>query len=217
MTISPTAIRVASGRLVDLLDMRPEDVLLSDIAAGLAHQERFTGHCPLHPTVAQHSLAVEHIARDLTYRRDLLRSKYHSTEEHKAIGRAALMHDAAEAYVSDVSSPAKRALRRIDDSLPSSTFDDLEEQIQVEAIEERFDCAPGDWAELIKEADDLAYLYESKYADWGEPDRELPDWLKRDLYVARCYGEHPQSGEFLVDGGEAAFLRRAAALGMRDV
>jgi hypothetical protein len=67
---SPTAIRVASGRLVDLLDMRPEDVLLSDIAAGLAHQERFTGHSPLHPTVAQHSLAVEHIAADLYRRRN---------------------------------------------------------------------------------------------------------------------------------------------------
>jgi hypothetical protein len=129
--------------------------------------------------------------------------------------KAALLHDAAEAYVSDVSSPAKRAMRDLDCG-HDSPFDSLEWDVQA-AIEDRFGCAPGAWAELIKEADDLAYLYESKYADWGEPDRELPDWLKRDLYVARCYGEHPQSGEFLVDGGEAAFLRRAAALGMRDV
>jgi 5'-deoxynucleotidase YfbR-like HD superfamily hydrolase len=215
MTISPTAIRVASGRLVDLLYTRLEDVLLSDIAAGLAHQERFTGHCPLHPTVAQHSLAVEHIAVELWCRSEP--AKDPDRGSLAAMRRAALLHDAAEAYVSDVSSPAKRALRAItvDWYSGESNFDSLEGDVQA-AIDARFDCAPGNWAGLVKEADDLAYLYESKYADWGEPDRELPDWLKRDLYVARCYGEHPQSGEFLVDGGEAAFLRRAAALGMRD-
>jgi hypothetical protein len=133
--------------------------------------------------------------------------------DYEGVSRAALMHDAAEAYVSDVSSPAKRAMRDIDCFPVTSPFDSLEGDVQ-EAIEDRFDCAPGDWADLIKEADDLAYLYESKYDAWGEPDRELPDWLKRDLYVARCYIlQHPLE---VVDGGEAAFLRRAAALGMRD-
>src|SRR3954464_11989020 len=94
-----TAIRTASGRLVDLAAFRPEDVLLSDIATSLAHQDRYTGHCPLHPTVAQHSLAVEHIALYL-----LPDEMAVDTDPQAAalqLSRAALMHDAEEAYTSD--------------------------------------------------------------------------------------------------------------------
>lgn len=218
MTNSPTAIRVASGRLVDLLAFKPEDVLLSDIAHSLARQERFTGHCPLRPTIAQHSLAVASITDTLMARVPLAHDV--------AVLRAALMHDAAEAYVSDLSTPMKRALRVEENASygyggEHSCFDDIETGVQV-AINARFQCCLGNdklpyqygsraeaqARRLIGEADKLAYQYESAYDNWNGDATELPAWLRRSTYIVACYAHE--------DGGEAAFLRRAHALGMSD-
>lgn len=191
---SPTCIRVASGALVDLAALRPEDILLSDIAASLAHQERFTGHCPLRPTVAQHSLAVERIAAELF-----------DGDAPLALRRASLMHDAAEAYVSDVSAPAKRAMRQ-KSGLDRSAFDWIEFDCAL-AVARRFDCTPAGWESIIHEADMLAYAYEMSWDGWGEPEGGPPPVWVAPL-VRICY--------LPSDGGEAEFLYRALALGMRD-
>lgn len=68
---SPTGIEelTRSGEMISLLDPRPEQIHMKDIAAHLAAQVRFNGACPLQPTIAQHSLAVEHIAQQLYLRR----------------------------------------------------------------------------------------------------------------------------------------------------
>lgn len=196
---SLTCIRIASGRLVDLAALRPEDILLSDIAASLAHQERFTGHCPLHPTVAQHSLAVERIAAEL----------FDGEAVPRSLRRAALMHDAAEAYVSDVSAPAKRRLRQYEDARILSGFDLMEADAAL-AVACRFDCSPAGWESLIHEADLLAYAYEMSWAGWGEPEGgPPPEWVAP--LVKDCY-----FGSGYESGGGAGFLRRANALGMRD-
>lgn len=73
------------------LDPRPEDVHLEDIAHALAHQCRYGGHCRVHYSVAQHSIEV---ARAVP------------TGDR----RAALLHDAAEAYLVDLPRPVKRML-----------------------------------------------------------------------------------------------------------
>lgn len=73
------------------LDPRPEDVNILDIAAALAKQCRFGGHCDWHYSVAQHSVYVSHQVEP----------------EHQL---AALMHDATEAYCVDVPRPLKRSL-----------------------------------------------------------------------------------------------------------
>lgn len=218
-----TAVRVNSGRLIDLVNPQVDDILMADIAVSLAAQERFTGHCPLKPTIAQHSLAVEHIVGELWARPDNDGAVPIWPSAPVELLREALMHDAAEAYVSDLSSPAKQALRAVlrgaaarnssRTRAADSMFDKLEHGIML-AVRERFGVTSS-WGDLVHEADVLAYEYESGYAGWN-PYASAPDWLKRDLYVARCYGGHEMSNEFLVDGGEAAFLRRAAALGMRD-
>lgn len=70
---------------------RVEDVHIHDIAHALAHQCRFTGHTRSFYSVAEHSVRCADLV-DPDFALD------------------ALLHDAAEAYLGDVSSPLKRVL-----------------------------------------------------------------------------------------------------------
>jgi hypothetical protein len=194
-----TSILTWSGQSVELTAPDPATIRIEDIAAGLAHQERFTGQCPLRPTIAQHSLAVRYIATELwarQSRRTVLR----------ALARAALMHDAAEAYVGDCSGAVKLMMRFNGAGL--STFDCIEGDLQS-IINARYDCAPGDYADLVHEADCLACAYEMAYMLW-EPTAKVPDWLRRSTALAPIYFPAAQ------DGGMISFILAASGLGMRD-
>lgn len=85
------AILTHSGRMVDLLDVKPEDIDLDDIAHSLAQTCRFVGHTKRHYSVAEHSINVARLL----------------PEPIKIYG---LLHDAHEAYVGDISTPLKRSL-----------------------------------------------------------------------------------------------------------
>lgn len=80
-----------TGKRVDLLDPKPEQIDPRDIAHALAHLCRFTGHCTRYHSVAEHSIGVMHHVPSL-YR------------------LPALLHDATEAYLGDVSRPLKAVL-----------------------------------------------------------------------------------------------------------
>jgi uncharacterized protein len=114
--MSPT-IPTASGRYFDLLRPWQSAFSVLDIAHALAHICRFTGHTRVFYSVAQHSVLVSRIV----------------PPQHAMSG---LMHDAAEAFVGDVSSPLKQLLpeykrieRRVEDTilahfgLPSTLHD----------------------------------------------------------------------------------------------
>ncbi len=203
---TPTSIRLASGLLIDLLDPDPTCIRLTDIASSLARQERFNGHCPLHPTVAEHSLAVEYIGRQL-----IPDEMEYRQGEINMLRRALLMHDAVEAYVGDVSAPAKRALRDLQ-GWPVSRFDELEGRIDdvVARVFGYYDLG-GEWGGLIHQADQLAYEYESSFRGWGSA--TPPDWGVLDPYVQRCY--RPLVADDMHDGAESMFLIQADILGMR--
>lgn len=81
----------ASGRRLNYLSIRPEDIDLGDICHSLTHIARFNGHTTRPITVAQHSMAVAYIAPQ-KYRLE------------------SLLHDAAEAYTGDIPSPMKAFL-----------------------------------------------------------------------------------------------------------
>jgi hypothetical protein len=89
-------IQTAAGRVFPLLAPEPGDVCLYDIALSLAHQVRFTGHVGGY-SIAQHSVHVAEVV--------------YGESGDLELAFAGLMHDAHEAYVGDVSSPLKRAMR----------------------------------------------------------------------------------------------------------
>lgn len=82
------------GRPFYLLDPRPEDVYLEDIAYSLAKLCRYNGHCIKHYSVAEHSIHVSHLV-------------------NHTLARWALLHDAEEAYTGDITRSMKGALETI--------------------------------------------------------------------------------------------------------
>lgn len=87
-------IETASGLNIDPLNPDPEKICLEDIARALSQICRFSGHSKRFYSVAEHSL---HVAWWLD-----------ASGEHPPVVRAGLMHDAAEAYLGDLSSPLKK-------------------------------------------------------------------------------------------------------------
>ncbi len=202
---SPTGREILTGvtrTMIDVTNPLPSDLFLVDIASSLAHQERFTGHCWLRPTVAQHSLAVEHIA-GLLMPDEVGGDR---TAFELGLRRAALMHDATEMVVSDVNGAVKKAMRAgFMDGV--SAFDLLEQRAEA-AIAERFDCANlPDYEGIVHEADCLACSYEMQWGGWC-PEAKPPAWVVVSPYISRCYQTH--------DCGANAFLRRARALGLTE-
>jgi len=81
-------IQTHTGKAFDLVNPSPDAVDLRDIAHALGHICRFTGHTRLPYSVAHHSLLVADLVEP----------------EHRL---QALLHDAHEAYVGDLSTPLK--------------------------------------------------------------------------------------------------------------
>ena len=92
-----TFIATYTTRRVDATELYPSDISLDDIAHSLSLICRFAGHIRVPYSVAQHSLWVAGKVRELGG----------SIEEQ----RAALMHDASEAYLGDLASPYKSILK----------------------------------------------------------------------------------------------------------
>ncbi len=96
---SPTAILTYSGRVFDFqwpVTQMARAIDILDVAHALARLCRYTGHTSYHCSVADHSMRVAHVVR--------------GTGGGALQGLQALLHDAAEAYVGDVSGPLKTAL-----------------------------------------------------------------------------------------------------------
>lgn len=117
-------IYTSTGKQVNPLDLKPEDICIEDIAHALACCNRFAGHTRKPVSVAQHSVYVSRLCPG------------HDLQ--------ALLHDASEAYLGDVTkwlkqTPAMKGYR------------EAEERAQ-RTIYEKFGCC---WTEApaIEEAD----------------------------------------------------------------
>ena len=86
-------MRVYSGRILDVDDVRPQDISVDDICHGLANTPRYNGHTDFPYSVAQHSVMLMWAARKLGMSQEM------QTQ--------CLLHDAAEAYMGDIPSPWK--------------------------------------------------------------------------------------------------------------
>lgn len=126
--------RTVSGRRIDLEHLTPDDIDLGDIVCALARCCRFAGHIRQHYSVAQHSLFVAGLC-------------------DPADRKAALLHDASEAYLGDLS-------RHLKHSEYLEGYRRLEGRVQ-DAIHDRFDVEYGNVRrQRIKAADDLAAIVE---------------------------------------------------------
>jgi hypothetical protein len=169
-----TEIETASGRFMDLLQPAPDAIDPDDLAHALGMTCRYGGHVVRFYSVAEHVLLVADLVRELG-REDLV--------------DAALLHDAAEAYLGDVVSPLKYALRYVEHNASSAMCDlagfrgayaQLTERLE-RAIGERFDVDPALFDDPdVKLADmwalriEAAELTRSRGANWRWPG-ELPN------------------------------------------
>lgn len=133
-----------SGKLVNPLNLKPEDILLEDIAHSLALQNRYNGHTRVPYSVAQHSCIL------CAYCQKHYPGNFH-------LSRWALLHDAAEAYIGDIPSPIKYQLR-----LGEETITELEWRIQL-VIQNRFNVHPNPEEEaMVEELDKNILINESQ-------------------------------------------------------
>ena len=134
-------IRTFSGIHMSPADPRPEEICIEDIAHALSLMTRANGHFPVFYSVAQHSLDCAAMAQ----------AEGRSSREVLAC----LLHDASEAYLSDITRPVKGCLpeyRRI-------------EQVLQEMIYEKYLIAPPTERarEIVKRMDDTCLYYEFEH------------------------------------------------------
>jgi 5'-deoxynucleotidase YfbR-like HD superfamily hydrolase len=182
-----------SGRRLDLLDPSPLDVEIEDIAHGLARVARWNGQTSGDHiySVAQHSLLVEAIARDVAAL---------TPPEQLAI----LLHDAAEYVVGDLISPFKAVL--------GGSYKEVEKRI-LAAVMLRFGLPPTldrRISAITKQADTIAAHHEAVLlAGFTEAE------------AARFFGEHRPLSRLLretyltpwqAETAKMRFLERFSAL-----
>jgi len=161
-------ITTFTGRLVDPLDLQPEDLHIDDIARSLSHQCRFNGHTRSFFSVGEHSLWVRRIVNDWGH--------------GPRLQLTALLHDAAEAYVMDLPGP-------LADKFPEYR---AAEARAHEVVSEAFGL-PHPWPRLIHDADRQSCNAEARnllpICAWRHFD-ELPAHAPRDHHRP---GESPMS------------------------
>jgi hypothetical protein len=113
-------IMTASGRRFWPIEPRIEDVSIKDIAHHLSHLCRFTGAVRTFYSVAQHSVLVSQL---LAPPIDPATVSAGEARRHRQAGLFGLLHDASEAYLTDVPRPLKR-------SAAFGPYRDVEAQLQ---------------------------------------------------------------------------------------
>lgn len=88
--INPNAILIHSGILFDVFNPKDEDIKIEDIAHSLSNVCRYGGHSPKFYSVAQHCVICSY--------------EEGTTKEKLEF----LLHDASEAYLSDMPRPIKK-------------------------------------------------------------------------------------------------------------
>lgn len=171
--MSPSTLVTVSGRHVDPLRLRVEDVSWTDIGHALSQINRWSGHTS-HPwSVAQHSVVVAALVEP----QDTL---------------WALLHDAPEAYLTDLPRPLKRAE-------VLAAYVALEAQV-MDVILQAAGMPAGPMPDAVREADDAVLVAESRvffptraFSLVGLPTvreslvAEAMDWIKVDADHSRPY------------------------------
>ena len=137
-----------TGKLFYPLDPEPDLIVIKDIAHALSNNCRFCGHVKNFYSVAQHSVIVSQLC-----------------EPENAL--TGLLHDASEAYLSDITRPIKYTEQM-------AGYREIEHTLE-EAIFAKFGL-PFPMTTDVKRADDMALIAEG-YTLFNP----IPDWIFRRL------------------------------------
>jgi len=144
-----------SGRKVDYLN--PKNIHLEDVALGLSAQPRFAGQTLYPYSVAQHCLLVHRLYPSIY----------------------SLLHDAQEAFLGDITTPAKEAMR----ALGSKAYDELESRL-YKAICQSVGVDPNIKPREVKEADMEAFRIERGVLQGGKQPGKY-----RDIFILPYGGD----------------------------
>lgn len=145
-----------TGERYWIMDPRPDEVHLTDIAVGLSNAARYRGQTRFFYPVSTHSVLVSQSVERIALERGWAKSK--ATEA----ARQGLLHDASEAYLGDVARPLKR-MRAMREYCRV-------EKLWEDAIFERFNIKPTKASnELVHEVDHRIVLDEI-YTFMADPD-----------------------------------------------
>lgn len=107
-----TYIQTSSGRKFDVITCTLDEIDIEDIAHALSNICRFYGHTPTFYSVAQHCVEMSYVAPP-------------------ALQLDALLHDASEAYIGDVSKHIKLLLGAVYTGLEDSLTDKIAEKFAL--------------------------------------------------------------------------------------
>jgi len=107
-------IVTASGKRVDPLDVTAADIEMGDICHALVNLCRFTGHCRRFYSVAEHCVRMV---------------DWFFAGAEPRLQLAALLHDAAEAYIGDIAGPTKARTRFVPDGSGGERPSEIERKI----------------------------------------------------------------------------------------
>lgn len=149
---SPDTIFTFGGGTIRPLDPSVEDIDIVSIAHSLSQQCRWTGHSSQFYSVAEHSILVSMMVPG----------------EYKL---EALLHDASEAYLSDLARPVKKA--------PGLGEVYLQAELALEsAIAEKFQLSPPPMSAEVKYADEQMLRREAhQLIPHLGVLMPLPDWM----------------------------------------
>jgi len=148
-----------SGIKLHYVNPTVDMISLHDICNNLGNICRFTGSTSMFYSVAQHSLLVGRLVKEAL---ETEGSPYTSDFFDQVL--AALLHDAAEAYVNDIASPLKMAI--------NGRYDEIEQGL-ISKVFEHFSVSLDFYNGTVKAADNVALSIERYYL---MPDH--PDWPK---------------------------------------
>jgi len=150
-------IQTYTGGKFDFDDLESNEINIEDIAHSLSMLCRYNGHTKMFYSVAEHSLLIAEVVSD--------KAKLF-----------ALLHDAAEVYISDISRPLKKFL-----SYQGTSIKDFESQV-LKVILKRFDIdlyqIPTTIRNEVNEADNRILVNERGILNRCNDESIWESWIK---------------------------------------
>jgi len=151
-------IQTVSGKAFDFQNPTPDMVDINDIAMGLSKQCRFNGQTNRFYSVAEHCVLVSRLS--------IFKTPYEQL--------AALLHDAAEAYIGDVADPVKQNLpwfKETEKKILAVVWKSLGFEPLSDELKDKI--RSGDFQIFLNEKNQL--MAEKDAQDWELPDAEYEE------------------------------------------